>query len=79
MDTGHIRNGAPAASLGPDGWSKPWSDNGGACVDAKKLPAGQVALRQSADPDSPALIFDQHEIKAFIEGVKAGQADWLLT
>jgi hypothetical protein len=74
-----IRNGIPAASLGPDGWRKPWSDNGGSCLEAKKLPGGRVALRQSADPDSPALILDRHEIKAFVDGAKAGLADDLLT
>ncbi|HZR55159.1 MAG TPA: DUF397 domain-containing protein [Streptosporangiaceae bacterium] len=74
-----IRNGMAAASLGAGGWRKPWSDNGGSCLEAKKLPGGRVALRQSADPDSPALILDPHEIKAFIDGAKAGLADDLLT
>jgi len=51
----HIRNGMPAADLG-EGWSKPWSSpNGGSCLEAKKLPGGTVALRQSADPAGPAL------------------------
>jgi hypothetical protein len=76
----HIHNGMRAADLGADGWSKPWSStNGGACLEAKKLADGQVALRQSTDPDSPALIFDPREIRAFIEGAKAGLADYLLT
>jgi hypothetical protein len=74
-----IRNGMPAASLGPDGWRKPWSDNGGACLEAKKLPGGRAALRQSTDPGSPALILEVGEIRAFIEGAKAGLADDLLT
>jgi hypothetical protein len=75
----HIRNGMPAAELGPGGWAKPWSDNGGSCLEAKKLPGGQVALRQSTDPDGPALILDPGEIRAFIDGAKAGLADDLLT
>jgi hypothetical protein len=75
----HIRNGMPAADLGPDGWTKPWSDNGGSCLEAKKLPGGQVALRQSTDPDGPALILEPAEIRAFIDGAKAGLADDLLT
>jgi hypothetical protein len=73
----HIRNGMPAADLGTDGWCKPWSDNGGSCLEAKQLPGGRVALRQSADPDGPALILDPHEIRAFVEGAKSGQADYL--
>ncbi len=75
-----IRNGPPAASPGIVGWSKPWSSpNGGSCLEAKKLPGGQVALRQSADPAGPALILQAHEIRAFIVGAKAGLADYLLT
>ena len=79
MDTERIRNGMPAADLGPGGWVKPWSDNGGSCLEAKKLPGGRIALRQSTDPASPALILEPHEIKAFIDGAKAGLADDLLT
>lgn len=79
METRSIRNGIPAASLGADGWRRPWSDNGGACLEAKKLPGGRVALRQSTDPASPALILEPHEIRAFIDGAKNGLADDLLT
>ncbi len=44
-----------------------------------KLADGRVAVRQSADPDGPALIYSNGEIAAFIQGAKAGQADFLLT
>ncbi len=75
----HIHNGMRAADLGLDGWRKPWSSpNGGACLEAKKLPGGRVALRQSTDPDSPALILEPAEIRAFIDGAKNGLADDLL-
>lgn len=74
-----IRNGMPAAGLGTEGWRKPWSDNGGDCLEAKKLPGGRVALRQGADPASPALVLEPNEIRAFIEGAKVGLADDLLT
>jgi hypothetical protein len=75
----HVRNGMPAASLGPDGWRKPWSDNQGSCLEAKQLPGGRVALRQSTDPAGPALILEPDEIRAFVNGAKAGLADDLLT
>jgi hypothetical protein len=69
----------PAADLGADGWRKPWSGgNGGACVEAKMLADGRVALRQSTDPDGPALIYTRHEITAFVQGAKDGAADYLL-
>jgi hypothetical protein len=79
MQAEPIRNGMRAASLGDDGWRKPWSDNGGSCLEAKKLPGGRIALRQSTDPDGPALILEPDEIRAFVEGAKAGRADDLLT
>jgi hypothetical protein len=78
MPTESPRNGMPATDLGEDGWTKPWSDNGGACLEAKKLPGGQVALRQSTDPASPALILEPDEIRAFVHGAKTGLADDLL-
>jgi hypothetical protein len=75
-----IRNGMPAGDLGTEGWVKPWSgSNGGDCLEAKKLPDGRVALRQSTDPQGPALILEPNEIRAFVCGAKAGQADELLT
>ncbi len=75
-----IPNGVRATDLGPGGWRKPWSStNGGACLEAKKLPGGQVALRQSTDPGGPALILAPDEIRAFVDGAKAGLADDLLT
>nr|WP_228031530.1 DUF397 domain-containing protein [Streptomyces phyllanthi] len=74
-----VRNGMPARDLGSQGWSKPWSDDaGGACVEAKKLADGRVAIRQSTDPDGPALVFTPHEMTSFLTGVKAGDADFLL-
>jgi hypothetical protein len=76
----HIRNGMRSSDLGPEGWRKPWSgSNGGACLEAKKLPGGRVALRQSTDPNGPALILEPNEISAFVNGAKAGLADDLLT
>jgi hypothetical protein len=53
-----VYNGMPARELGNEGWRKPWSGgNGGSCVEALKLNDGRVALRQSTDPDGPALIY----------------------
>jgi hypothetical protein len=75
-----IYNGMPAKDLGSEGWRKPWSGgNGGSCVEALKLHDGRVALRQSADPDGPALVYTVSEIAAFIEGAKAGTADFLIS
>ncbi|MEU3050042.1 MULTISPECIES: DUF397 domain-containing protein [unclassified Streptomyces] len=74
-----IYNGMPAAELGEEGWHKPWSGgNGGNCVETMKLADGRVAVRQSSDPDGPALIYTRSEIAAFIQGAKAGKADFLV-
>lgn len=75
-----IYNGMPARDLGTEGWHKPWSGgNGGNCLEAMKLADGRVAVRQSADPDGPALIYTHGEITAFIQGAKSGEADFLLS
>ncbi|MET8553497.1 DUF397 domain-containing protein [Streptomyces sp. NPDC004959] len=80
MDRVRIYNGMPAAQLGNAGWRKPWSGgNGGNCVEAMKLDDGRIAFRQSSDPEGPALIYTPAEITAFIQGAKAGQADFLLS
>ncbi|MCI0384209.1 DUF397 domain-containing protein [Streptomyces sp. CNQ085] len=74
-----VYNGMPSRQLGSEGWHKPWSGgNGGSCVEAMRLADGRVALRQSTDPDGPALICAHHEMARFIQGVKAGEADFLL-
>ncbi|ANW17296.1 DUF397 domain-containing protein [Streptomyces clavuligerus] len=76
----HVYNGMPATDLGEVGWHKPWSGgNGGNCFETMKLADGRVAVRQSADPESPALIYTPGEIAAFIQGAKSGKADFLLT
>ncbi|MFF7098417.1 DUF397 domain-containing protein [Streptomyces rubradiris] len=74
----HVRRAA--TELGAEEWVKPWSGtNGGNCVEVKPLSEGRVALRQSTDPDGPALICKQGEIAAFIMGAKVGEADFLLS
>ncbi|MEU0100434.1 MULTISPECIES: DUF397 domain-containing protein [unclassified Streptomyces] len=74
----HVRRAA--TELGTDQWVKPWSgSNAGNCVEAKPLGDGRVALRQSTDPDGPALIYMQGAIAAFVKGAKDGEADFLLS
>lgn len=50
-------------------------DNGGQCVEVAENLPGVVAVRDSKDPDGPALVFTPEEWRAFISGVKAGDFD----
>lgn len=64
--------------LGTEGWHMPWSgSNGGACVEVRKLSDGRFAVRQSTDPEGPALIFTQVELDVFAQGWEAGQVGLL--
>jgi hypothetical protein len=48
---------------------------GGNCVEVAELPTGEVALRNSRDPEGPALIYTRAEIAAFVAGAKDGEFD----
>lgn len=47
--------------------------NGGECVEVAELADGHCAVRDSKNPDSPALIFTRGEWAAFTAGVRAGE------
>jgi hypothetical protein len=44
--------------------------NGGACVEVARNLPGIVAVRDSKDPDGPALVLDPAVWSAFVEAVK---------
>jgi hypothetical protein len=47
-------------------------------VELARLADGQVAVRNAADPQGPALIYTRAEIEAFIGGAQDGDFDDLL-
>lgn len=51
----------------------------GSCVEMAALPDGNIAMRNSRDPDGPRLIYTRAEIAAWIDGVKAGEFDDFLS
>lgn len=51
------------------------SANNCACVEVAMLPDGHVGVRDSKNPDGPALTLTAAEWDAFIAGVKDGEFD----
>lgn len=50
-------------------------DNGGNCVEVASNLPGIVAVRDSKNPNGPALVFTPDEWHAFLSGVKLGEFD----
>jgi Domain of unknown function (DUF397) len=73
-------NGMPTTDLPPVNWQKSQRSNpSGNCVELAVLPGGaQIAMRNSRDPEGPALIYTPAEIAAFVQGAKDGDFDHLL-
>jgi hypothetical protein len=70
----HVLNAG--RELGADGWQKPWSGhNGGNCAEIKPLADGRFAMRQSTDPEGPALVFTETELDVFAAGWTPNKAD----
>ena len=78
MDT--TMNGSTTSDLRSLLWLKSRRSNpSGNCVEVAELPDGAgVAVRNSRDPEGPALIYTSAEITAFILGAKDGDFDHLI-
>jgi len=61
-------------------WRKSRRSNAsGNCVEVARLPEGAgVAIRNSRNPEGPALVFTADEIAAFVAGVRDGDFDDLV-
>jgi hypothetical protein len=71
-----IYNGMPAGDLGGAAWRKSERSNSqGACVEIARVGSGTVAMRNSRDPQGPALIYRREAIVALIEGLRDGDFD----
>jgi Domain of unknown function (DUF397) len=72
-------NGMPATDLGDVTWCKGRrSNSSGNCVQMAELQDGQVAVRDSKDPDGPALIFPRQDVGKLIGDLKDGAHDHLV-
>jgi hypothetical protein len=49
----------------------------GACVEVAPA-SGQIAVRDSKDPDGPILLYTADEWAAFLDGAKKGEFDAVL-
>lgn len=73
-----VRNGVRAGQLGAR-WIKSRHSNAeGNCVEVAPLPDGSIAMRNSRDPDGPALVYTAAELAAFLAGAKDGEFDHLV-
>ncbi|MGW0316054.1 DUF397 domain-containing protein [Streptomyces flavidovirens] len=71
-----VSNGIPADSLVGVTWVKSRHSNAvGNCVEVADVSSDQVAVRNSRDPQGPALVYTRAEIGAFIAGAKDGEFD----
>jgi hypothetical protein len=73
-------NGMPADELQGARWQKSsFSGNGNNnCVEMAPLPTGEIAVRNSRDPNGPTLIYTQTEVEALIRGARKGDFDNLI-
>ncbi|HCA85209.1 MAG TPA: DUF397 domain-containing protein [Streptomyces sp.] len=72
-------NGVSAARLVGAAWRKSrYSNPSGNCVELASLPGGSIALRNSRDPEGPALVYTRDEIAVFLHGAKDGEFDAML-
>lgn len=71
----NTRNGMPASAITGARWMKSTRSGptGGNCVEVAFLPDGEVAMRNSRQPDGPALVFTRGEWDAFLGGARDGE------
>jgi hypothetical protein len=59
--------------LPPNQWRKSThSQSGGACIEVADAVPGALPVRDSKDPEGPALTFTPNSFTAFIQSVKNG-------
>ncbi|MGW2250177.1 DUF397 domain-containing protein [Kitasatospora sp. NPDC001660] len=64
----------PPVSLVDAAWFKSsYSNNGGTCVEVTADFPGLAPVRDSKDPQGPALVFPVEAWRSFVAGVRAGE------
>ncbi|MFF8476043.1 DUF397 domain-containing protein [Streptomyces sp. NPDC015414] len=71
-------NGVSAQEIQGVVWIKSSRSNAtGNCVEVAALPDGGAAVRNSRDPQGPALVYTSQEMAAFLAAAKDGEFDRL--
>ncbi|MFJ4621803.1 DUF397 domain-containing protein [Streptomyces sp. NPDC088812] len=73
-----VPNGVRASELDVRWIKSSHSNAEGNCVELAVLEGGDVAVRNSRDPEGPALVYTPAEVAAFVAGAKGGEFDHLL-
>lgn len=74
-----VYNGMPGDALPGLTWKKSQrSGPQGNCVEIARLPGGGIAMRNSRDPQGPALVFTYAEMVAFVGGAQDGEFDSMI-
>src|SRR5262249_25257416 len=72
-------NGMSAAELSGAMWRKSSISNSqGACVELAEVGTDEFAVRNSRNPNGPALIYTRAEIAAIFEGARLGECEDVL-
>ncbi|GGW39922.1 DUF397 domain-containing protein [Streptomyces xantholiticus] len=72
-------NGMQASALESVTWIKSSHSNAtGNCVEMATLPGDRIAIRNSRDPQGPALVCTCDEFSAFVAGVCDGGFDGMI-
>ncbi|WP_206506356.1 DUF397 domain-containing protein [Streptomyces chrestomyceticus] len=62
-----------ASELSARWWKSTYSDSGAQCVECAIVDAGTVAVRDSKNPDGPALLLGRAQLSAFVSAVAGGR------
>ncbi|MFE7316395.1 DUF397 domain-containing protein [Streptomyces sp. NPDC057555] len=62
-----------ASALPVTWWKSSYSDSGAQCVECGVLDAATVAVRDSKDPQGPALLLTREQMTAFVTAAAAGR------
>lgn len=72
-----VTNGISASKLTEAQWIKSSASNpNGECVEIARV-GEEFAMRNSRDPEGPALVYTRSEIAAFVEGARRGDFDFV--